>query len=147
MKLVNLTATDVEKLKKALPKGKAAAPALHHEELTVDGVSIGLARPAKSEDPRTNTYSIAFRCDNSDYQIIVRPTVHETPSVTLNIIRKETGNAGTAQFASYSVLKDIVTTAKGVASGVCSSQAEGTTSEAAPASFDFKELLDRLKMQ
>jgi hypothetical protein len=106
MKLVQLTAADVEKFQASMPKEKAATPDFHHEELEVDALSIGLVRPSASEDPRTNTYSIGFRCGDSEYVIVVRPTIHQVPSVTLDIITK-------GEFASYTVLRDTVTTLKG----------------------------------
>jgi len=146
MKLVTLTAADVEKLKQPAKTGKGSAPALHHEELTVDGVNIGLARPDGSSDPRTNRYSIAFGRDGTEYQIIIRPTVHETPSVTLNIIRKGSGEAGAAEFASYTVLKDTVTTVKGEVLGLPSAR-EGVTGEAALANFNLQTLLDLLRVR
>jgi hypothetical protein len=147
MKHVNVTAADIEKLKKALPTAKLPTPALHHEEMIIDGVGIGLSRPAGSEDPRTNTHAFAFRSGDSDYLIIVRPTVHGVPSVTLNITRKEKGTAAAAQFASYTVLKDTVTTLKGQILGEPITPSEGTSAEAALAKFDFHELLERFKMQ
>jgi hypothetical protein len=147
MKHVNLTAADIEKIKKALPASKLPAPPLHHEEMIIDGVGIGLSRPAGSEDPRTTTHAIKVRSGDSDYLIIVRPTVHGVPSVTLNIIRKEKGEGAAAHFSSYTVLKDTVTTLKGQISGEPVTMPEGKTGEAAIASFDFQTLLNRVKIE
>jgi hypothetical protein len=147
MKLVNLTAVDIDQFKNALPKIKPAAPDLHHEELTVDDVTIELVRPTESKDVRTNTYSLGFSHRGSDYMFIVRPTMHEVPSVTLNIIRKATDQSGDVEFTSYTVLKDTVTTLKGQLSGMAKSQTEGTTSKAALANFDLASALDHLKVR
>jgi hypothetical protein len=147
MKLVILTAADVEQFKKALPTAKSTPPVLHHEELTADGVAIGLVRPAASEDERTNTYSIGFSRGDSDYVFIVRPTVHEVPSITLNIIRRAAAEPGAAEFASYTVLKDTVTTLKGQVAGLHKGQTGGATSETALGAFDLAALLKYLKVQ
>jgi len=132
MKLVNLTASDLEQLKASLPIEKAAPPTFHKEELRVDSLSISLVRPSTSEDVRTNTYSIGFRCGDSQYTIVVRPTVHQVPSITLNMTRD-------TEFASYTVLRDTVTALKG---RVTEPPAERT-----PENFDLSTLIGHLKVQ
>lgn len=83
MKHVNLTAADIEKLKKALPAAKLPAPPLHHEEMILDGVGIGLSRPAGSDDPRTITHAFTFRSGDSDCLIVVVPQSTESlPSLS-----------------------------------------------------------------
>ncbi len=140
MKLVNLTATDVENFAKALPKEKSKAPVFHQEELKVDKLAIALVRRSGSDDAKENTYSIVFHSGDSDYVFIVRPTVHEIPSITLNIIRKATAEAGVDEFASYTVLKDTVTTLKGQVSGMPAGQTPLTA-------LDLESLLKHLKVQ
>ena len=127
MKLTKLTQADLDRLAAALPKDKPAPPPFHQEELQVDSLSVALVRPSESTDARTNTYSIGFKCGDSQYVIIVRPTAHQIPSITLNIIRD-------AQFSSYTVLHDTVTTLKGEMSGVV------------PADADLDVLLGHLKV-
>jgi hypothetical protein len=145
MKLVALTAADVERLKKVSPAA-TSFPTLHHEELIVDDVAFGLARPGNSADHRTNTYSITFRCGDTDYLILVRPTVHDVPSITLNVIRKGAGEGPAAQFASYSLLKDTLTTLRGEISTETIAPAEGHP-KGALATLDFQKLLAGLKVQ
>jgi hypothetical protein len=147
MKLVTLTAADVDKLRQALPTAKAPAQTLHHEELQVDSLSFGLVRPSNSTDPRTNTYSISFRVGESEYVIVVRPTVHELPSITVDVVRKVGGAEGQMDFSSYTVLKDTVTTLKGRMSGVSVEQIVGTTGDVATSKVDLKSLLGQLKVQ
>lgn len=132
MRLVNLTAADLERLKAALPAQKAPPQAFHQEELNVDTLSIGLVRPEQSDDPRTNTHSIGFRYGDTQYVIVVRPTVHQVPAITLNVIKD-------TEFASYTVLKDTVTTLKGQVSGV--------PADRTPANFDLSDLLGHLKAE
>ena len=147
MKLVTLTATDIEQFKKSLPAANTTAPVLHREELHTDDIAIRMARSAKSEDPRTNTYSIQFSRGDCDYVFIVRPTVHEIPSITLYLVRKSAGEAGDTEFASYTVLKDTVTTLKGQVSGMPASQPGQTMSETPLGAIDLAALLDYLKIQ
>lgn len=132
MKLVAVTAADLEQLKASLPARKAAPPAFHTEEMRVDSLSFGLARLETSDDPQANTYSIGFRCGDSDYTIVVRPTVLQVPSVTLNIIRD-------TEFASYTVVQDTVTTLKG--------QISGLPPDRNPSNFDLSELIGYVKLQ
>jgi hypothetical protein len=145
MKRVHLTTADVEHLKRSLPATARVAPTLHHEELAVDGLAFGLARPNSSDDPRTNSYSIAFRCGDADYVIMVRPTVHGVPSITLNIIRKGADAGDPAHFASYILLKDALTTLKGEMPAQAIGQAKGKTGDPL-AHLDFRALIAGLKL-
>jgi len=131
MRLVKLTAADIERLKAALPAQKADPQAFHQEELTVDALTIGLVRPETSDDPRTNTHSIGFRSGDTQYVIVVRPTVHQVPAITLNVITN-------TEVSSYTLLKDTVTTLTGHLSGL--------PADRTPANFDLAELIGHLKL-
>jgi hypothetical protein len=146
MKQVKLTAADIDNLRKSVPSQRTPQ-AFHHEEIQVDAVSIGLVRPQQSADPRTNTYSIGFRCGDSEYLIIVRPTVHQMPSITLDIIRPVAGSQHQSDIDSYTVLNDTVTTLKGRLSGVSREQIVSTTGDVATAHLDMQELLAHLKVE
>lgn len=145
MKVVKLTAADIDKLRKTLPP-KPAPETFHHEELLIDSLSFGLARPIASADIRTNAYSVGFRSGDTQYVLVVRPTIHEIPSITLNVIKTSGGGADGAEFASYTVLSDTVTTLKGRVIGA-PGQIVGTTGDTATASLDLGALIGYLQVE
>jgi hypothetical protein len=147
MRLVTFTTADLERFKKALEKVRSPAPPLHHESMVVDDVGIALVRLRDSNDARTNTYCLGFKCADTDYQFVVRPTVHGVPSITLNVIRKGAGETGTYQFNSYSVVEDTVTTIKAqVANPPRAAEDRPKVTGEVPFDF-FEQMLELMKVE
>lgn len=144
MKLVTLMADDIAKFEAKIPKASTPLPDLHREILEVDGITMTLVRAARSNDPRTNTYSIEFLHDEVKYVLIVRPTVEQIPSITLTRVDDNDGDF-VASIASYTVLDDTVTTLKGELPMRPSDSRKSRQSRLG--SFDLAALLENLKIK